>query len=258
MSNLPRIINRALLPFVAVQALPGFAGDDSGAGVLGDTVWETLERGGSVMFVILGLSIIGLGFILDAAYRTRRGAILPPSDTGRLRGKNGHQVLADMLKSDSEKPLHRVLKTGHHWRHGTPEQIQTAIEEVVDQMLWRFKRSVKPLGIIANTAPLLGLLGTVIGIVQAFDVVAQQGALGDPGKLAGGISKALLTTCFGLIVAIPMLLAYHYFNGKVEGLLKSSEELGKEIFILPPDEEPADQDSQPRRTEPATQIPDQR
>jgi biopolymer transport protein ExbB len=82
---------------------------------------------------------------------------------------------------------------------------------------------------------LLGLLGTVFGIIEAFDVVAQQGALGDPSALADGIAEALLTTAFGLIVAIPMLLAYHYFVGKVESLLHRCEELAKEALILPPE-----------------------
>jgi biopolymer transport protein ExbB len=93
----------------------------------------------------------------------------------------------------------------------------------------------RPLGIIANTAPLLGLLGTVIGIVEAFDVVARQGALGDPSALADGIAKALLTTVFGLIVAIPTLMAYHYFVGRSEALLRRCEELAKEALVLPPE-----------------------
>jgi len=109
------------------------------------------------------------------------------------------------------------------------------VEEKTDEYLWQFKRSARPLGILASVAPLLGLLGTVLGIIRAFDVVARAGALGDPGALAGGISEALLTTCFGLIVAIPLLLAHHYFVGRIEALLHCCEVLAKENLIRPPD-----------------------
>jgi biopolymer transport protein ExbB len=84
---------------------------------------------------------------------------------------------------------------------------------------------------------LLGLLGTVIGIIEAFEVVAGEGSMGvNTAALAGGIAKALLTTCFGLIVAIPLLLSHHYLVGKIEALVRRSEELVKEYQILPPGE----------------------
>jgi biopolymer transport protein ExbB len=136
---------------------------------------------------------------------------------------------------DADLPITRILKAGYEWRKGSTAEIQAAVEEAVDEVLWQLKRSVRPLGIIANTAPLLGLLGTVTGIIAAFDVVARQGSLGDPGALAGGISEALLTTGFGLIVAIPTLLAYHYFIGRAETLLRKCEIMAKENLILPPE-----------------------
>jgi len=213
------------------------AADEATEGVLGATVWETLQRGGAVMYVILGVSVIGLAIILEVAFRTRRSAILPPR-LQRLLGEapeRSEEQMTALLEAKRQSCLHGVLKAGHLWRKGEPEQIQAAIEERVDGMLWGFRRAARPLGILASLAPLLGLLGTVIGIIQAFDVVARQGALGDPAALAGGISKALLTTCFGLIVAIPMLLAYHYFSGKAEALLRQCEELAKECLILPPE-----------------------
>lgn len=211
------------------------AEDTEATGVIGSNAWEALQRGGAVMYVILALSIVGLGFIFEAAYISRRNAILPLETQRRLE----QELSPDELKglADGRCSVHQILAAGYRWRNGSNDQIAGAIEELVDEIIWKLKRAARPIGIIANTTPLLGLLGTVIGIIQAFDVVAQQGALGDPGALAGGISKALLTTCFGLIVAIPMLLTYHYLTGRVETLVRHCEILAKQTLIMPPGDE---------------------
>lgn len=216
---------------------PSFAAEDGGstAGVFGNRILEILNSGGEVMWVILGVSILGLALILEAAFRTRRARILPAKSARLLEEAQGNGKVQELLDADGSASVHRIVEVAHRWHKGTTEQVQAAIEETVDEALWRLKRSLRPIGVLANTAPLLGLLGTVIGIIRAFEVVAEKGALGDPTKLAGGISQALLTTCFGLIVAIPMLLAYHYFTGKAESLLRRAEELVKEALILPPE-----------------------
>lgn len=226
-----------LVAFIATAAAtPRLLADDgSGGGVLGNRVFETINRGGEVMWVILGVSILGLALILEAAFRTRKGRLLPGKAVKTLDEARGKGTADDLLQSPDRPGVYRIVAIAHRWKKGTTDQIQGAIEESVDEILWRLKRELRPIGILANTAPLLGLLGTVIGIIRAFDVVAEKGALGDPTRLAGGISEALLTTCFGLIVAIPMLLAYHFFTGKAEALLRRAEELVKEAFILPPE-----------------------
>jgi biopolymer transport protein ExbB len=218
-----------LLPLAALA-------DGSGSGVLGNRLWDVIDRGGTVMYVILGVSVVGVGFVLDALFRTRRGAILPQSAERELSDPEAAERVEELAGKSSRASVFEVLRVGWRWRGAEPEHRQRAIEEAIDVRLWRLKRSIRPIGIIANTAPLLGLLGTVVGIVQAFDAVARKGALGDPTELADGIAKALLTTCFGLVVAIPMLLAYHYLGGRIESLLRQSEELVKELLITPPAE----------------------
>ncbi len=212
------------------------AGEDADTtGIAGSKAWGALQRGGVVMYVILALSIVGLGFIFEAAYISRRNVILPLGTQRRLE----QGISDDEAKglADGSSSIDQIVTAGFRWRNGTNDQIAGAIEELVDEIIWKLKRAARPIGIIANTTPLLGLLGTVIGIIQAFDVVAQQGALGDPGALAGGISKALLTTCFGLIVAIPMLLTYHYLTGRIETLVRHCEILAKQALIMPPGDE---------------------
>jgi len=205
-------------------------------GMLGGRVWDILNRGGSVMYAILAVSVIGLGLILDAWVRTRRGAVLPKAVERALSGPGARARAAELAEGPGKSCVTEVLRVGWRWRTAAPEHQQRAIEEAVDVRLWRFKRAIRAIGILANTAPLLGLLGTVVGIVQAFDAVAREGALGNPTALADGIAKALLTTVFGLIVAIPMLLAYYYLGGRIESLMRQSEELVKEALITPPEE----------------------
>ena len=220
---------------VALPCLAWAQDSDPAQGVLGQTVLETLQRGGSVMYAILVLSIIGLAVILEVAYRSRQSIMLPGRVARALEEPGAAAEVDALIERQPKTWICRILHAGRIWKKGTNEQVQAAIEEAVDEALWRYRKGVRPLGVIATTAPLLGLLGTVIGIIQAFDVVARKGALGDPGALAGGISKALLTTCFGLIVGIPVLLAYHYLNGRIEARLHRCEELAKQTLILPPE-----------------------
>ena len=209
------------------------------AGVIGDvskSLWGAMDRGGKVMYFILALSIAGLAILLETAISTRRQRILPDRAVKLLDTADPCGAVDQLLRTDDGSCFYRILKAGHKWRHGTSAQIQAAIEETVDTVRWRFRRSIRAMGVISNAAPLLGLLGTVLGISHAFSVVSKQGALGDPSALAGGISEALLTTCFGLVVAIPMLIAYHFYQGKLDNLLKECEELAKEALIMPPAE----------------------
>lgn len=215
----------------AESAIPA---EKEAGGVLGDNAWETLERGGSVMYAILAASILGLTFLLECVFRTRRGKLLPRKLENALHEDPTGNVQA-VLDATNESCLQVIVKSGHQWRNGTSEQCRDAIEEASEDLVWKLKRGARPIGVIANTTPLLGLLGTVIGIVEAFDTVSRTGLGGDPAAFAGGISKALLTTCFGLIVAIPMLLSFHYLNGKIESRLHRCEELAKEALLLPPE-----------------------
>jgi len=232
--------NLRIIPGVTVLLLLG-AADLAQANVMIDisrTLWGTMDRGGNVMYFILALSIAGLAILLETAVSTRRKRILPETTVKLLDTTDTRSALEQLIRTDDRTCFHRILKAGYKWRHGTSAQIQAAIEEAVDTVRWRYRRSIRAMGVISNAAPLLGLLGTVLGISAAFNVVATQGALGDPSALSSGISEALLTTCFGLIVAIPMLLAHHYYLAKIDTLLKECEELGKETLIMPPEEGP--------------------
>jgi len=112
---------------------------------------------------------------------------------------------------------------------GSREDITTAMQEAGERELWHLERFAKPLNVIAGVSPLLGLLGTVWGMIMAFDVVAAKGALGDPRELAEGIAAALLTTFAGLSVAIPSYVLYHYFRSKSDRMIVEIEETASHL-----------------------------
>jgi biopolymer transport protein ExbB len=109
-------------------------------------------------------------------------------------------------------------------------EMEAALEEAGSRELYDLRKNARPLGVVADVAPLLGLMGTVLGMIKAFEVVARTGALGRTELLAEGIGEALLTTAFGLSVAVPCLIFHHYFRGKADDLLRSMEDACIEIL----------------------------
>jgi biopolymer transport protein ExbB len=103
-------------------------------------------------------------------------------------------------------------------------EMEAALEEAGSRELYDLRRNARPLGVVADVAPLLGLMGTVIGMIKAFEVVAHSGALGRTELLAEGIGEALITTAFGLAVAVPSIIAYHYFRARADGFVRAMED----------------------------------
>lgn len=120
-------------------------------------------------------------------------------------------------------PLGRVLAAGLINRHSNREIMKESIEDVGRHVVHELERYLNTLGTIASITPLLGLLGTVIGMIKVFAVITTRG-VGDPGVLAGGISEALITTAAGLCVAIPSLMFHRYFRGRVDELVVTMEQ----------------------------------
>ena len=130
-------------------------------------------------------------------------------------------VRLQTLRSGS--PLGRILAAGLVNLHHDREIMKEAIEDTGRHVALELERYLNTLGTIAAISPLLGLLGTVIGMIKVFTAITTQG-VGDPGVLAGGISEALITTAAGLSVAIPALMFYRYFRGRVDMLVMRMEE----------------------------------
>jgi biopolymer transport protein ExbB len=123
---------------------------------------------------------------------------------------------------EQNSPLGRVLATGLANRHRSREAMMERLEDTGRHVIHELERFLNTLGTIAGISPLLGLLGTVTGIIKSFNAI-QAGGMGDPRALSGGIAEALICTAAGLIVAIPALFAYRYLRSKVDGIVIAME-----------------------------------
>lgn len=185
---------------------------------------EILEQGGWLMIPIVACSIVSLAIIGERFWSLNSKKILPNelvSSVWKLhKAKQLDKSKVHSLSNSS--PLGRVLAAGIlNESHGR-EIMKESIEEVGRQIAHELERYLNSLGTIASITPLLGLLGTVIGMINVFAAIMANG-VGDPAVLAGGISQALITTASGMSVAIPSLMFYRYFRGKVDELVIQME-----------------------------------
>jgi len=202
--------------------------------ILGKNLLETFLRGGFFMWPILLCSIIGFAFALERIIALRRSVVFPQKFLEEVKALVGEKKLEEAVKlcEVHNSIFARMLLTCLKKAHSSSFEIEATLESAGSRALLELRTNTKVLGVIADIAPLLGLLGTVQGMIMAFDVVARTGALGRAEKLAESIAVALLTTAFGLIVAVPSVIFYHYFRARAESLLKSMGEACLEIIEL--------------------------
>jgi biopolymer transport protein ExbB len=188
-------------------------------------VFELLKAGGILMVPIVACSILALAIILERIWTLRASRVAPPQSINELwrwikkKELNGRKLKA--LQASS--PLGRILAGGLiNAKHGR-EIMKESIEHEASQVIHELERFLNPLGTIATITPLLGLLGTVIGMIKVFAEI-QLAGVGNAGNLAGGISEALITTAAGLSVAIPALVCHRYFIRRVDELVVNMEQ----------------------------------
>jgi biopolymer transport protein ExbB len=187
-------------------------------------VLELFKAGGWLMWPILLCSIISLAIVAERFWSLRSNRLLPKHLVAQVWQweKVGHldsKRISDLRRGS---PLGRILAAGLVNRKHSREVMKESIEEVGRHVAHNLTRFLNTLGTIASISPLLGLLGTVIGMIKVFAVITAHG-VGDPGILAEGISEALVTTAAGLSVAIPTLMFHRYFSGKVDELVLAME-----------------------------------
>lgn len=187
-------------------------------------MWEIFKTGGPVMWPILLCSIIAAAILLERLWSLQDRRVVPPDLAGKVWKLVESRQLTDrhVTALAQNSPLGRVLAAGLANRHRGREIIKEAIEDTGRHVVHELERFLNALGTIAAISPLLGLLGTVTGIIAAFNAITSQG-VGDPRVLAGGIGEALITTAAGLLVAIPSLVGYRYLRGRVDGLVVDME-----------------------------------
>lgn len=177
---------------------------------------ELVRAGGWPMIPLLLLSVVALAIIVERFWSLRRKVVIPPTLGAEVRAWAGRGRLdpahIDSLRRNS--PLGALLAAALDVRHRPREEIRERVEDVGRHLVHRMERYLNTLGTIASAGPLLGLLGTVVGMIQMFLGILDHG-IGDVNQLAGGIGKALVCTAAGMIVAIPALIAHRWFRGRI-------------------------------------------
>jgi len=206
-------------------------------------VFELITAGGWLMLPIILCSVVALAIVGERFWVLKQEKVLPTNLVAQVWQMHKQRELnAERIKvlRDSS-PLGRILAAGLINMHHEREVMKEAIEETGRQVVMELERFLNTLGTIASITPLLGLLGTVIGMIKVFTAITSLG-VGNPTVLAGGISEALITTAAGLSVAIPSLMFYRYFRGKVDSLvLKMEEEALKMVEVIHGEREVAEE-----------------
>jgi len=188
-------------------------------------VYEFISQGGIVIYVLLGLSIITVTLIFERSWSLRRSVVVPTKDVAAIESyvRSGQVDEAIAACEQNNTAMHRILWLALKNRGVKRSVMKEILEEVGRQEVAHLDKYIGALGVIAAISPLLGLLGTVVGMIEVFQVIALEG-VGKADVLAGGISKALNTTAAGLTVAIPALVAYRMFESKVNRFVIEIEE----------------------------------
>ncbi len=195
---------------------------------------EILVKGGPLVYVILVFSIIGLTVIIERLIYFLK---VEKGDYKKLREQlkgfvqkndiSGAKAVCSLSSNSVSRVLNVILENAKQDRKVLEEKIKEVVLEritVLERFMWLLK-------ITAHVTPLLGLLGTVTGMMKTFNVIASQG-VGNPEMLAGGISEALITTATGLCVAIPALVLYNYFDRKIDNTISEMEKASVEFLNI--------------------------
>ncbi len=183
---------------------------------------DLIRFGGWVGYLIILLSVVALALVIEYALSIRPKAMMPAEeidDIRRLVASGRYDELAARKNDDDASFVTAVVASGLHERARGYDAVVKSMEDRADELTGRLLRKIEHLNIIANITPMLGLLGTVMGMVNSFNQISVAVGGVDPRRLAGGIFEALMTTVMGLIVAIPSLYAFGFFRNRVDGLV---------------------------------------
>ena len=210
----------------AVAWLPGSFSE--AAGQLGDWVLPiaSLASWGGLMLC----SVVVLGLLLERSVVLRRRRIIPAGFLERVR-RHWYKgdVKAALACCDEERAaISRILRAGLGRHEADREEIEKALEVAGQLELYNLSSYIRGFGLVASLAPMLGFLGTVAGMIGAFNAIAAAGT-SNPSLVANGISAALLSTASGLVIGIPALALYHFFRGRVDRFVQEMEEVALEL-----------------------------
>ncbi|MBU0638441.1 MAG: MotA/TolQ/ExbB proton channel family protein [Planctomycetes bacterium] len=218
------------------QAVPDPArAEQAAAAVQIQSVWDFIIKGGSMMIPIGLASLVALAVVIERALSLRRKRIIPadflPGLETALKAQNGGRQEALTYCRAHASPLANIFAAGIRRLHEPVERLEKHIAEAGQREVLKLRKYLRLLSLIASIAPLLGLLGTIFGMIRAFQTVASSAeALGKTELLAKGIYQAMITTAAGLIVAIPVLIGYHWISAKIGRLVMEIDQMTVEFI----------------------------
>ncbi len=199
------------------------------------SVWDFIIKGGPVMIPIIGCSLIALAVFVERIISLRRTNVVPPNFLPGLKealeDDDDRRTKAHKYCADNPSPMANILlaairKLGH-----STELVEKRIQEAGEREALKLRKYLRLFIVIAAIAPLMGLLGTILGMIEAFQTVALSGeALGKTEMLAAGIYEAMITTAAGLLLAIPVLIAYHWISARVEQLVVEMDQMSVDFI----------------------------
>ncbi|MBK7641579.1 MAG: MotA/TolQ/ExbB proton channel family protein [Planctomycetes bacterium] len=198
------------------------------------SLWELIASGGPLMWPLGLCSVIALAFVVERALRLRRAALGTELSGKRIVDtlrSSGTAAALELARAE-RTPQARVVTATLEQASASPSEREKRVEDLAALETKRLSGNLRPLMIVYVVAPLLGLLGTVWGLIEAFATVATKNALGRPELLAAGVYQALVTTAAGLAIAIPAVVAYYHFKGRIENFARGLEQLYGEIDPL--------------------------
>lgn len=207
---------------------------------------QWLQYGGMMLIPIALASLVGLTLFIARWRSHRRHRVLPDKlrESVLQAAAQEQWSKATEVSTDDGSPLGRVFSEGLRFRQVSRSEIRAAMEDVGRREINRLERYVGAIGALASVTPLMGLLGTVLGMIRVFQGVVQEAGVEgmvDPTALAGGIWEALVTTAAGLAVAIPLYLGYRYLLGRIDTLAVELEEAASQLLdvLAPPPGQPS-------------------
>lgn len=214
------------------MAMAADAGD--GAGTDKETMFGLIKKGGSVMLPLGIASILALALGIERFISLDRRRILPDGFLNGLAAawdQDPTGQLAEQYCDKSEGAAGHVFKAGMQWRHEGHQAVSKAIEDAGAREADKITRSLRPLSVIAGVCPLLGLLGTVYGMIDAFQKTADSGGAAKTADLANGIYQALVSTAAGLTIAIPVMLLFQWLSTRAARAVDHIDEVGTEFVV---------------------------
>jgi biopolymer transport protein ExbB len=228
--NILSLVAFALLVFTSMAMAQGVAEQAEED----NTMWALIQKGGPVMWPLGIASILAVALGIERFISLTKDRVLPSgfmSEFAEAWESDSSGAAAEELCDNYPNSVAHVFKAGVQWRSQGHEAIGKAIEDAGGREAEKIKRSVRPLSVIAGVCPLLGLLGTVYGMIDAFQKTAEAGGAAKTAELADGIYQALISTAAGLTIAIPVLLLYQWLSTRADRAIDHIDETGTEFVV---------------------------